>query len=175
MLFRVREHCAQDEHGEDRDADLRHGGHPALPHVGQPDGHLPRAALHLHLPQHLLRHVQAGRLHSDDCCTRCLIIFPSKIRKYSIDRNRFFFRRRRRKKHAIRMRKMEQQAAALVAGAVVQPNKVEDKGYVTQSFGRELLSCNHIVELEVLNLGALCILLKSVHYKYNGQSEILYD
>ena len=42
----------------------------------------------------------------------------------------FFFRRRRRKKHAIRMRKMEQQAAALVAGAVVQPNKIEDKKYV---------------------------------------------
>ena len=28
------------------------------------------------------------------------------------------------------MRKMEQQAAALVAGAVVQPNKIEDKKYV---------------------------------------------
>ena len=28
------------------------------------------------------------------------------------------------------MRKMEQQAAALVAGAVVQPNKTEEKRYV---------------------------------------------
>lgn len=44
------------------------------------------------------------------------------------------YRRRRRKKHAIQMRKMEQQAAALVAGAVVQPNKIEDKRYVTDRY-----------------------------------------
>ena len=54
---------------------------------------------------------------------------------------------------------MEQQAAALVAGAVVQPNKVVDKGYVTHSFGQELSPCNATTHAstQFIKRHALCL------------------
>jgi hypothetical protein len=59
-LFRVRQHCSQDSVGPRGDDDLRNVRDAHLPHVGEPDGHVPRAAFHLSLPQHLLRNVQEG-------------------------------------------------------------------------------------------------------------------
>ena len=65
---------------------------------------------------------------SRDSKPKCgVIILYLEMQATMMKSNATFCRRRKRRKHAIQMRKMEQQAAALVAGAVVPPNKVEDK------------------------------------------------